>query len=301
MSYFTFCIDDRQFIIFEETLKKYPDSTLFKVTGHDYIDARFIKANPTTFIVDIDPDSFCVIVSCLRGYPFEWEKLDPVLGSKVQIDAQRLNISEMFLQSGGNQDNQPKVEMSVDEVSLIDNVEDMDPEEMLPSYSDEASLSVSSSSDDLLDEDSLDGDSLDGGSIQEMLDAGDRFKPETEDLTELMNLSDGERMKYEQEIEEDINNNIRQDDSSHEIFDTSVLAKKDVSQLDIDNLVQSIQEKLQGPNLLSAINCISTDPNIIRLLRMQKQQAEKGVDTITLSDLMQDPDDDSQIEFVEIE
>lgn len=295
MSYFTFFIDDRQFIIFEETLKKYPDSILFKVTGHDYLDARFIKTNPTTFIVDIDPDSFSTIVSCLRGYPCEWEKLDPVLGSKVQIDAQRLNISEIFLQSGGKQDNQPKVEMSVDEVSLIDNVEDMDPEEMLPSYSDEASLSVSSSSDDFLEE-----DSIDGGSIQDMLDAGDRFKPETEDLTELMDLSDGERMKYEQEIEAEINN-IRPSDSSYDIFDTSVLTRKDVSKLDIDNLVQSIQEKLQGPNLLSAINCISTDPNIIRLLKMQKQQAEKGVDTITLSDLMQDPDDESQIEFVEIE
>jgi hypothetical protein len=353
MTYITFQADDRSFTISENLLTNYPNSILTKVCIHrqSHPLCNLVK---NMYIVDLDPDSFAIIISMLRGYSIIWEQLNPLLCNKVQFDAQRLDLTEIFIKQIGGDINGSvinenssdsetlsalSIEQKEDEYKKNDDNDDnydndqndqndendqndqndenekdskhdimdstSDPEDILPSYSVEESLSDSISSTDMLDEESLDenilADSDSLSDVEKMIQEGDIFVSEKIGLSEMMNLSKEEETKLRKELDEQARIFEDHVSSSFNTFiDTSILDSDKVTRVDIDNLVNSIQERLQGGDLMATINSISTDPHIMRLLKTKKSTRSKHIDTFSLSELMQDSYDEAETEFIDI-
>ena len=306
MSYFTLKSDGHEFTVLRKTLEKNPQNLISKVVLRGFDDEKFHQLCSDIWLVDCNPESLREVINVLRGYPTDWDNLEDGVRNKFHIDYQRFGLG----QSGGTNENTDETDNSDKEdagLNIVETFEEFpileveeDADEMLPSYS-ESIDSESSISDDLLDGGSLgSGESDDeNDDIQEMLAQGDHFSPERDTLDDIINISAEERARFEEEFQKKKKALSKEPEWSAQesSLDTSILNRQGASQTDIDNLIQSIQENLQGPDALNMMNLISTDPNIIRYLR-RRESASENVDTISLSDLMQDTPEDIELDMV---
>lgn len=114
-SLFHFIVDDHKFTLTRETLIKHQDSLFTKVALHtEHCDRAYVEncIGCCNIYVDADLDSFREIITFMRGYPLNINRLDSVLKSKLRYDAEYFKLNDIIDQfeqvSESSEDNTEK-------------------------------------------------------------------------------------------------------------------------------------------------------------------------------------------------
>jgi len=301
MSFYKFYVDNEYFFISENTLKynnqSIPSQVIFNKAHSDRI-----LLEDKNIIVDADKDSFRYIISALRGYKIDWNKLTDELKSKIMMDAEYFNVSLLsndsknsdkninsmtsisYISNKSNKSNRSNTEQNIDDDTLDNSSKNDDDSVLNLSYSDftdypsdylmetniEASggkynnTNNSSSKDDsIIEIATISDDNYD--TISSKLSSKDNDLVSQDSIDDIIGINKDEKIEFEENLENK-KKILDKIENEEQMFNTNVLFSNDKTE--VEKLICNIQDKLNSSDVLNAMNAISTDKNVIDFLKM---------------------------------
>lgn len=302
-------IDDSKFYLSLNNLKKYKNSLLFDILSNKQINDRVIY-DDGYFYIDADKDSFSWIILFLRGYPMDCNNLSSEIKKKIYFDAKYFKLFDICNKLDNNE---------------LDNLDK-------PDNKHEINNTTNNQTDSLLTVNDTNNISIDnvstfseinnkyGGSLpiineinnKHEINILDRYSEDSEDnsssdidyentkLEDMLELEEDEKELFdkqlaeEQELRSKIEKELDKTKDLPKTLDTSVLLTDNKTK--IDELINTIQEKLASEDAPMMINCISNDQNICNAVKVFNRRYELFKDDD--EDDEDDEDDDNNIKYL---